>query len=85
MLRHDATIPTMKAAAELLNRMLDAGVISNYALFGATAQMRYTEAVATLDADILVAVPPSDRLDILAPIYKFCAANGYQPEGELDA
>jgi hypothetical protein len=72
----------MKAVVELLNKMRDAGVISDYALFGAAAQMRYTEAVATLDADILVAIPPSDRLDILAPIYTFCAANGYRPEGE---
>jgi len=43
--------------------------------------MRYTEAVATLDADVLVAVPAPDRLDALAPIY-FCRARGYQPEGE---
>ena len=72
----------MKAVVELLNKMRDAGVISDYALFGAAAQMRYTEAVATLDADILVAVPHSDRIDILASIYTFCAANGYSPEGE---
>jgi hypothetical protein len=72
----------MKEVAQLMQRMMNAGIISNYALFGAAAQMRYTEAVATLDADILVAVPPSDRLDLLAPIYKFCAEQGYPPEGE---
>lgn len=82
MPRQAVMILPMKAVVELLNKMRDAGVISDYALFGATAQMRYTEAVATLDADILVAIPPSDRLDLLAPLYKFCAANGYQPEGE---
>ena len=58
------------------------GVISEYALFGAAAQMRYTEAVATLDADVLVAIPPTERLDILGPIYAFCATKGYVPEGE---
>ncbi len=66
----------------LLNAMRDAGVVSDYALFGAAAQMRYTEAVATLDADILVAIPVVERLDILSPIYAFCAKQGYYPEGE---
>jgi hypothetical protein len=62
--------------------MRDAGVIADYALFGAAAQMRYTEAVATLDADVLVAVPSPDRLDVLSPIYEYCRTRGYAPEGE---
>jgi hypothetical protein len=44
--------------------------------------MRYTEPVATLDADVLVAVPSPDRLDPLTPIYEFCRARGYALEGE---
>ena len=72
----------MKEVAQLLNEMRDAGVIEDYALFGATAQMRYTEPVATLDADVLVAVASPDRLDVLHPIYEFCAARGFTPEGE---
>lgn len=72
----------MKELAQLLNEMQEAGVILNYALFGAVAQMRYTEPVATLDADVLVAVPAADRLDALSGIYEFCAARGYRPEGE---
>ena len=44
--------------------------------------MRYTEPVATLDADVLVAVASADRLDVLGDIYEFCAARGYRPEGE---
>jgi hypothetical protein len=62
--------------------MRDAGVISDYALFGAAAQMRYTEALATLDADVLVAVPSPDRLDVLGPLYDYCRTRGYEPEGE---
>lgn len=58
------------------------GVITSYALFGATAQMRYTEPVATLDADVLVQVPDPERLDVLADIYSFCAEKGYTTEGE---
>lgn len=72
----------MKELAQLLNEMRDAGVVLNYALFGAIAQMRYTEAVATLDADVLVSVPPGESLDLLRDIYAFCATRGWQPEGE---
>ncbi len=72
----------MKDIAQLLNEMRDKGVITDYALFGAVAQMRYTEPVATLDADVLVGIPPAERLDVLAPIYDFCARKGYTLEGE---
>lgn len=72
----------MKDLARLLNDMRAAGVISDYALFGAAAQMRYTEPVATLDADVLVAVPSAGRLGVLGAIYEFCSRKGYRPEGE---
>jgi hypothetical protein len=72
----------MREVAKLLNAMCEAGVISEYAVFGAIAQMRYTEPVATLDADVLVSVPRSEGLGVLKPIYEFCASRGYQPEGE---
>jgi len=63
----------MRDLAQLLNELRSAGVIENYALFEAVAQMRYTEPVATLDADVLVVVPAPDRLDLLGEIYVFCA------------
>ncbi len=72
----------MKQLAELLNEMQQMGVISSYALFGAIAQMRYTEPVATLDADVLVLLPDSEQLDVLQPVYEFCRTRGYHPEGE---
>ena len=72
----------MRELAQLLNDMREDGVISNYALFGAVAQMRYTEPVATLDADVLVAVSDAERLDVLKPIYEFCATKGFVLEGE---
>jgi hypothetical protein len=72
----------VRDVAVLLNAMRDAGVVSDYALFGAAAQMRYTEAVATIDADVLVAVPVPGRLDVLEPICAFCRAHGYQAQGE---
>ncbi|MCB4755817.1 MAG: hypothetical protein LHV69_02370 [Elusimicrobia bacterium] len=72
----------MKELAQLLNEMLAAGVIENYALFGAVAQMRYTEPIATIDADLLIAVPSQKGLDILSGVYEFCSKKGYQTEGE---
>jgi hypothetical protein len=72
----------VKELAQLLTEMQRAGVIRNYALFGAVAQMRYTEPVATLDADVLVAVPAAERIDALSGIYEFCAARGCRAEGE---
>jgi len=72
----------MKEVALLLNEMQASGVIIDYALFGATAQMRYTEPVATLDADVLIALSSPERLDVLTPVYEFCSAKGYPPEDE---
>ena len=72
----------MKAIVELLNAMKQAGVVQDYALFGAMAQMRYTEPVATLDADVLVLLGGEPGLDALGPIYRFCEAHGYLPRGE---
>lgn len=72
----------MKEALNTLNQMLQAGVIADYAIFGAIAQMRYTEAVATMDADILVSLSEDEGLDVLGPIYTFCKNKGYLPEGE---
>jgi hypothetical protein len=72
----------MKAVAQLLNEMRSAGVIENYALFGAAAQMRYTEPVATLDADVLVVIQSGKRLDVLDAIYEFCSRKGFRAEGE---
>ena len=62
--------------------MMAARVITSYALFGATAQMRYTEPVATLDADVLITVEDPERLDLLAPVYRFCKERGLEPQGD---
>ena len=66
----------------MLNEMQRAGVIRDYALFGATAQMRYTEPVATLDADVLVAVASAGRLDVPGGTYEFCAAKNLLTQGQ---
>jgi hypothetical protein len=53
----------MKDVARLLNDMLAAGIIADYAIFGAVAQMRYTPAVATI---ALSTGRPKDFTRILA-------------------
>jgi len=71
----------MQELVELLDEMLRANVVQSYAVFGALAQMRYTEAVVTMDADILIGVQ-DDSIAVLSPIYAFCKDRGYFPEGE---
>jgi hypothetical protein len=77
--RLDTNIP---AYAEGVNGAArrDAGIVTGCALFGATAQIRYTEPIATLDANVLVALP--DRDHVLGPIYAFCKDRGHEVEGE---
>src|ERR1700675_3454125 len=72
----------MKEVATLLNDLRGERVITEYALFGAVAQMRYTEPVATLDADVLVVDPSPERFDVRTPIYELCARKRYALEGE---
>lgn len=72
----------MKEVVQLLEALKASEVIRDYAIFGAVAQMRYTEPVATLDADVLVLLSEESGLDALGSIYDFCKKRGYQPEGE---
>ena len=72
----------MKDVARLLNDMLSANIILDYAVFGSVAQMRYTEAVVTMDAAVLIVTPQQGSIEELSPIYEFCSSRGYAPEGE---
>jgi len=61
----------MDKVAVLLNEMVEQGIIEGYAVFGAVAQMCYTEAVMTLDAEILVAIADPDKNNAPAAIYEY--------------
>ncbi len=71
-----ASMKPMRAVASLLEEMVSVGVITSYAVFGAVAQMRYTEAVLTEDADVLIAVPRDAGLSPLHHVYEFCRSKG---------
>jgi hypothetical protein len=72
----------MKDVARLLSDMLSANVIADYAVSGSVAQIRYTEAVVTMDAAVLIVTQQQGSIDELSPIYEFCTSRGYAPEGE---
>lgn len=77
-----ASMKPMREVAVLLEDMLRAGVVTGYAIFGAVAQMRYTEPVATRDVDVLITVT-AKGLDLPRPVYDFCRARGCREEAEL--
>jgi hypothetical protein len=39
-------------------------------------------AIVTMDAHVLVTVQAEASLDLLRPVYEYCARRGYRPEGE---
>jgi len=73
----------MKQLLELLNEMIDKGLIGSYALGGATALIHYFEPIQTQDIDVFVALSnQKDQLVNLSPIYSFLKNKGIELEGE---
>lgn len=72
----------MKRAVELLNQMKEMGIVSDYALGGATALVYYFEPVQTQDVDVFVILPNQSNLIDLSEIYEFLKANGGYVQGE---
>lgn len=71
------------AAAKIVNEMLAAKVIENYALGGALAVTFYTEPIATQDVDIFFQIKEAENdLLILAPIYDYLTRKGYTAKAE---
>ena len=74
----------MKETLKLINRMVRAGVIRDYAIGGAVAAIYYLEPFDTADLDIFVQVETSaSDLTILAPIYEYLISRGHKPKGEF--
>ena len=72
----------MKEAIEVLNRMVEVGVIGKYAISGAVAAYNYIEASVTEDLDILVSFDEGEGfaatgLLTLGPIVSYLSGLGY--------
>ena len=72
---------SMDRTFRVLNRMIDDGVISRYAVAGAVGALAYLEPITTRDVDILVAVadlnPTKSGLRTLGPIFSYPGKTGY--------
>ena len=74
----------MKETLKVLNRMVRAGVIEQYAIGGAVAAIYYLEPFDTSDLDIFIQVNAAGSdLTILAPIYEYLTGRGYKAQGEF--
>lgn len=75
----------MKKTIEIINSLEKEGVISGYAMGGATALLFYAEPDLTFDVDIFVLIS-SDKdkngIITLSPIYKTLEAKGYKAQKE---
>jgi len=71
--------------ASVLRDMSMKGVISKYAVGGASAVAFYAEPIATKDLDIFFLFePPQNRLVLsLEPIYNYCREKGYSFDHEF--
>lgn len=71
----------MKATLDVLNEMVEAKIISRYAIAGAIAAYNYIEAATTEDLDILVSLDAAEDaasgLILLAPVYSYLKQRGY--------
>ena len=73
----------MEKTLRVLNRMVKAGVIEQYAIGGAVAAIFYIEPINTNDLDIFFHTKDeSAGLDILAPLYDYLAGFGYKGHEE---
>jgi hypothetical protein len=74
----------MRETLKLINQMVKDGVIEEYAIGGAVAAIYYLEPFDTADLDVFVQVNPTgSNLMILAPIYQYLTAQGYEAQGEF--
>ena len=74
----------MKETLKVLNRMVKAGVIEDYAIGGAVAAIYYLEPFETIDLDIFIRLrAPGSELTILAPVYEYLRSQGYKAKGEF--
>ncbi len=73
---YSAVDPDVKAIFAILNECKNSGIIEDYALCGSFGVMNYTEAFATKDFDVCIAIKSHGIID-LSPIYSAFRQKGY--------
>ena len=75
---------SLKEVFAVLGRMRDHGVVTAYAIGGATAVLFYAEPTRTYDVDVFVTLPSGTQASLvsLAPVYAWARARGIATEAE---
>ena len=71
----------MEKTLRAIEEMTRQGIIKAYAIGGGIAATYYIEPVLTYDLDIFF-IPAKEGLDVLAPIYDYAKAHGYDSQAE---
>lgn len=75
--------PSFVGAISAITELQDRGLIEDYAIGGAVAQLFWDEAIPTFDLDVLILLPAtSSKLTSLQPIYAWAAEHGYPEKHE---
>ena len=75
--------PKLADVITAINDLKERGLIQDYAISGAMAQLFWDEAVVTFDLDVLVLLGPvASVLDPLRGIYEWAAERGYPTRAE---
>lgn len=73
----------MEKTLQVLNQMVEDGVLNQYAIRGAVAAIFYVEPINTNDLDIFFSATGMDsNLAILAPLYEYLSDRGYEAQHE---
>jgi len=80
---HEHRLSSLADVFRVLERMRDDGVVTDYALGGATAVLFYAEPTRTYDLDVFVTLPPGhEGLAALDGIYRWTGAQGFGVDAE---
>ena len=75
--------PKLAEVIAAIEDLKERGLIQDYAISGAIAQLFWDEAVVTFDLDVLVLLGPVENvLDPLRGIYEWAAERGYETRAE---
>ena len=75
-------MPDIEKTIAVINRMVEAETIENYAPGGATAVIFYTEPIATEDLDVFIHIRPGENvLTEFQPIFDYLGDSGYAVKG----